>query len=280
MHAPRIFHAQQLTIVSLSVCWLSTIMIMTLPMYDYPEFREATDCWAAAIARFAGADVVLSRPHDYAAAWSRGDLVFSQTCGYPFTHAFRNSLLLVGTPHYMAPGCDGMRYSSRVFARDRRPLADYRGCIAAVNTADSMSGMLALKSFFAGLAPDGRFFGRAILSGGHINSLASLQRAEADVCAIDAVCVAYVRHYQPHLLEGLCDLGETIQVPGLPYVTRDADVRRWQDAVTAAAEDAALADVRSCLMIGGFTLTSPADYDVIPALETAVDQKGGLHLLD
>ena len=32
--------------------------------------------------------------------------------------------------------------------------------------------------------------------------------------------------------------------------------------------------------IGGFTLTSPGDYDVIPALETAVDQKGGLHLLD
>jgi ABC-type phosphate/phosphonate transport system substrate-binding protein len=255
-------------------------MIMTLPMYDYPEFMLATEAWAAAISRHAGRDVTLSRPDDYAAAWSRGDLVFSQTCGYPFTHAFRDSLRLIGTPHYAAPGCDGFRYSSIVFARDQRALVDYRGCVAAVNTADSMSGMLALKSFFASLARDGHFFERAILSGGHVNSLATLQRGDADVCAIDAVCVAYVRRHRPYLLKGLHQIGETSRVPGLPYVTREKDVRVWQDAVTAACADPALADVRTCLMINGFTVTQPSDYDVIPAIEAAVDALGGVRLLE
>ena len=253
---------------------------MTLPMYDYPEFAQATEAWAAAIARRAGVDVALTRPEDYAAAWSRADLLFSQTCGYPLTHAFRGSLLLVGTPHYAVPGCDGHRYSSVVFARHPRALSDYRGCVAAVNTADSMSGMLALKSFFSGLARDGRFFGRAILSGGHVNSLLCLQRGEADICAIDAVCVAYVRRHRPQLLEGLHHVGETPRVPGLPYVTRDRDVRRWQEAVAEATVDPDLADLRVRLMIGGFTPTQPSDYEVIPALEAAVERKGGLRLLE
>ncbi len=164
-------------------------MLMTLSMYDFPEVRDATTAWAAAIAKAAGAAVTLSRPEDYMGAWRRPDLVFSQTCGYPFTHEFRGVLSLVGTPHYSVPGCEGFRYSSFVFAREAREKAAYRGTVAAVNTPDSMSGMLALKSLFVDVAEQGRFFGRAVLSGGHLASLAMLQRGEADVCAIDAVCV-------------------------------------------------------------------------------------------
>ena len=252
---------------------------MTLPMYDFPEVRPATEAWAAAIARAAGAAVTLSRPDDFMSAWSRDDLVFSQTCGYPFTHEFRGKLGLVGTTHHAVPGCEGFRYSSFVFAREKREKAAYRGLTAAVNTPDSMSGMLALKSFFADQAENGVFFGKVVLSGGHLKSLAMLQRGEADVCAIDAVCVAYARRHQPQLLAGLHEVGRTPLVPGLPYVTRDPDVARWQRAVAACTTDPALAEVRDALMIGGFTVTSVADYDAIPALERAVEAKGGVRLL-
>ena len=255
-------------------------MLLTLPMYDYPELAGATEAWAAAIARFAGSDARLSRPEDYMGAWSREDLVFSQTCGYPFTHAFRNRLQLVGTPHYAVPGCDGFRYRSMVFAREKRAAADYRGSVAVVNTPDSMSGMLALKSFFVGHATNSLFFGRTIVSGGHLGSLGCLRREEADVCAIDAVCVAYARRYRPELLEGLHELGRTLSVPGLPYVTRDKDAQRWREAVAAAAAEPSLADVRAALMIGGFTVTEPAEYEAILELEAAVEAQGGLRLLD
>ena len=74
-------------------------MIATLPMYDWPEVREATDDFWAAMARCLGSDVRLSRPEDFAAAWTREDLLFSQTCGYPFTHALKDKVSLVATPH-------------------------------------------------------------------------------------------------------------------------------------------------------------------------------------
>jgi ABC-type phosphate/phosphonate transport system substrate-binding protein len=254
-------------------------MFATLQMYDYPEVREATDAWWAAIARHAGVALPLSRPDDYMGAWSREDLLFSQTCGYPFTHHFRGKLTLVGTPCYDVPGCTDFHYCSFVFAREKRQPADYRGLTAAVNTPDSMSGMLALKSFFVGHARDGRFFGKVVLSGGHLKSLALLQQGAADVCAIDAICVAYARRYQPQLLVGLHEIGRTPMVPGLPYVTRDAKAQRWQEAVAACAADPALAEVRSASMIGGFARTVPADYDAILALEEQVERQGGLALL-
>ena len=258
---------------------MSVPMFATLQMYDFPEAREATDAWWAAIARRAGVAAALSSPDDYMGAWARSDLAFSQTCGYPFTHGFRGALTLVGTPHYAVPGCEGFRYCSFVFARSARPSADYRGATAAVNTPDSMSGMLALKAFFAGHARDGQFFGRAVLSGGHLKSLALLQAGTADVCAIDAVCVEYARRFHPDLLEGLHVAGQSPLVPGLPYVTREADPRRWQEAVAACCADPELADVRARLMISGFTATKPSDYDAILRLEEDVERQGGLALL-
>lgn len=253
-------------------------MLLTLPMYDYPEIMTATEAWAAAIARYAGQDLALSRLEDYASAWQRDDLQFSQTCGYPLTHALRGRLSLIGTPQYGVPGCDGPRYSSTVFARVRRDLPDYRGSVAAINTPDSMSGMLALKSFFIPWALGGVFFGRAFLSGGHVRSLQALQAGTADVCAIDAVCLAYVRRYRPQLLTGLHQLGETPHVPGLPYVTRAADPSRWQQAVGQATLDPSLAEVRSALMISGFSRTTLADYDAILQLEASVEAQGGIRL--
>lgn len=254
-------------------------MIATLPMYDYPEVRAATDAWWKGIARHAGVDLPLSRPDDFMAPWSRDDLVFSQTCGYPFTHHFKGQLSLIGTPHFAVPGCEGFRYSSFVFAREEREVGGYHGTTAAVNTPDSMSGMLALKAFFVAHARDGRFFGNAVLSGGHLNSLAMLQRGEADVCAIDAICVAHARRHRPELLHGLHELGRAPLVPGLPYVTRDKDVARWQRAVVAAAVDPVLAEVRATLMIGGFTVTTAEDYAAILTLEADVERRGGLVLL-
>lgn len=95
-----IFASAKLSTLALAmscVIWLSLAMLMTLPMYDYPELAEATDAWASAIAHAAGYELKLSRLEDYAGAWERTDLQFSQTCGYPLTHGLRGRLSLVGT---------------------------------------------------------------------------------------------------------------------------------------------------------------------------------------
>ena len=123
-------------------------MIASLPMYDWPELRQATGDWWGAIADRLGIDVNLLHGPEGIAAWQSPDLLFSQTCGYPLTHALAGRVALVATPHYAADGCFGPNYCSIVFARREAPLPAFRGSIAAVNNPDSMSGMLALKLYY------------------------------------------------------------------------------------------------------------------------------------
>lgn len=259
-------------------------MLASLPMYDWPEISTATDAWWAGIARHAGLSFPLSRVADYAGLWRRDDLIFSQTCGYPFTHGFASSLELVATPHYDAEGCEGPNYLSFVFARERPSrLTDLAGTIAAVNMPDSMSGMLALKLVFGPFAKAGRFFRGAVGTGSHVASLAAVRSGTADVCAIDSVCVALARRYRPDYLEGLVEIARSPSVPGLPYVTSattSLDLRqKLRLALVAALDDPALAEPRAALLISGMSTLTPQDYQVIVKREQDCEARGGLDLL-
>jgi ABC-type phosphate/phosphonate transport system substrate-binding protein len=253
-------------------------MIASLPMYDWPEVREATDAWWHGLSRHLGLPVGLTRIADYAALWRDPSLVFSQTCGYPFTHDFRGRLKLLGTPHYDAEGCVGHRYCSIVFARAGTRIDDLRGGVAAFNNPDSMSGMLALQLVFAPLAKAGVFFAGTIETGGHRASLAAVRRGEADVCAIDAVCVAMARRHCPDELEGLVEIARSPLVPGLPYVTVAGDVARLREGLAAAFADPALREARAQLLLVGWSVLDPRDYDIIPDLEADMQKAGRLTL--
>jgi ABC-type phosphate/phosphonate transport system substrate-binding protein len=254
-------------------------MIASLPMYDWPELREATDAWWAGLARHLGVAVGLDRGPDHTGAWRRPDLLFSQTCGYPFTHELRGKVRLVATPHYGADGCNGPDYCSIVFAREVKPPAAFRGSLAAVNHDDSMSGMLALKLVFAPLAEHGRFFDSAFDSGGHIASLNAVRDGRADVCAVDAVCVALARRYRPDYLGGLVEIARSPMVPGLPYVTVAGDITKLRAGLAAAFADPTLNEARDRLLLTGHSVLDVKDYDRILELETAMEKSGGLALL-
>lgn len=254
-------------------------MIATLPMYDWPEVKAATDRWWNGMARHLHVDMPLSRLDSHAAAWNRDDLLFSQTCGYPFTHALAGSVKLVATPHYAVDGCEGPRYLSLILAREKAPLEKFRGGTAAVNAPESMSGMLALKLVFQPLAKQGKFFRLAVETGGHMNSLKAVREGRADVCAIDAVCVAMARRYRPEYLEGLVEVARSPMVPGLPYITRAGDAAAIRAALAHAFADPALQEARDQLFLSGFSALEPQDYDVITERETAMQQAGGLQLL-
>jgi ABC-type phosphate/phosphonate transport system substrate-binding protein len=254
-------------------------MIAALQMYDWPEVRQATNLWWQVVARHLGTPEELSRPDDYTAPWLRDDLLFAQTCGYPFTHVLKGKVSYLATPHYAADGCEGPNYCSIVMAREYRPLAAFRDGVAAVNTPDSMSGMLALKLVFAPLAEKGRFFSRAVETGGHLASLAAVQSGEADVCAIDCVCIAMAKRYRPEVLEGLVEIARSPLVPGLPWITRAGDPQAIRSALRAAFADPALKEALSALLLSGFSELPTGAYDRITDLEAEMEGKGGLKLL-
>lgn len=251
--------------------------IASLPMYDWPEVRGDTDMFWAALARELGVSGGLWRGKDHTQPWHSADLLFSQTCGYPFTHALRGDVKIVATPHYAAEGCEGPNYCSFLFAREQKPLVEFRGCVCAINADDSMSGMLALKLAFAPFAGQGRFFANAIKSGGHVASLQAVQSGAADVCAVDSVCVALAKQYRPSLLLGLHEVGRSPSVPGLPYITRAENVVSIQDALMRVFADDALQETRARLLLSGMSILMEQDYHVIPRLESEVEARGGLH---
>jgi ABC-type phosphate/phosphonate transport system substrate-binding protein len=249
-------------------------------MYDWPEVGEATDAWVQGILKHLGqARQTLDRNPDYVAGWRRHDLIFSQTCGYPFTHEFRGRLGYLATPHYAVPGCEGANYCSFIFAREHRRPADLHGSRAAINNRDSMSGMLALKLVFAPHAAEGHFFSRVIETGSHVGSMIAVRDGKADVCAIDSVCVALARRYRPDYVDGLVEIARSPMVPSLPFVTafgrHPAELRL---ALARAFADPELTPARAALFLDRHSVLAENAYDLILKLERQMEQAGGLEL--
>ncbi|HEY9537963.1 MAG TPA: PhnD/SsuA/transferrin family substrate-binding protein, partial [Kiloniellaceae bacterium] len=202
-------------------------MRASLPMYDLPGLEAATDAWWAGLAaafRAEGLHQVperLTREGGHAALWTAPDLLFSQTCGYPLTHALAGRVTLVATPIYDCPGCDGGRYRSEILVRAddaAGQLADLKGRRAAVNAADSQSGCHALRHAAMDLADEGHFFGSVVLTGSHRASMQAVAAGEADVCAIDCVTWCLLQRSEPALTTRLRVLASSQAAPALPYI--------------------------------------------------------------
>jgi ABC-type phosphate/phosphonate transport system substrate-binding protein len=131
--------------------------------------------------------------------WLSPELLFSQTCGYPFRNAIKGRVQILATPCYTAAGCEGPNYRSLVLVRaDAREqsLAELKGATVAFNSTDSQSGYNALRFLVAPLAKGGRFFGKTMETGGHALSLAAVAAGEADVAAVDCVSYALFQRYR------------------------------------------------------------------------------------
>jgi ABC-type phosphate/phosphonate transport system substrate-binding protein len=261
--------------------------VASLPMYDLPELRAATDAWweglAQAFRREGIADVPdsLDRRPTYKDVWLAPDLLFSQTCGYPLTHALAGRVELVATPCYAAEGCEGPGYCSFVIVSADSAasvIGDLRGARCAINALDSQSGCNALRSLVATVAEGGRFFGGVAITGGHRASLALVASAQADVAAIDCVTHGLLARHRPQALAGTRVLCRTASAPGLPYVTRagaDADLlRRLRGGLERALADAQLAEVRGELLLAAAAAVPLAAYDRIGDMENAAIAAG------
>jgi ABC-type phosphate/phosphonate transport system substrate-binding protein len=259
----------------------------SLPMYDLPELHAATDAWwqglARAFRREGLVDVpdVLDRRPDYQQVLLSPDLLFSQTCGYPLTHALAGKVTLLATPLYAVEGCKAADYCSLVIVAADNPaagIADLRGTRCAVNGPDSQSGCNALRALVAPLAEGGRFFGKVAVSGSHRASIGLVASGHADVAAIDCVTHALLSRHRPAVLAGTRVLCRTAAAPNLPYVTRagaaDDLLARLRGGLQRAMADPALTTVRDSLMLTGIAVLPLSAYDRITAMTTAAFTAG------
>lgn len=262
-------------------------MRASLPMYDLPEVAAATAAWWESLARAFRTEGIAEVPDRLTACpplpehWLHPDLLFSQSCGYPLTHALFGKVRLVATPCYDAPGCAGPIYRSLlIVAEDSRAgaLDDLRWARCAFNSADSQSGYNVLRAMAVPLARQGRFFSATVQTGSHRASIAAVRSGAAEVCAVDCVTHALLARHAPSALAGTRVLCETPAAPSLPYVTSaaadDALVERMRAAITRAIADPSAAAARDALLIAGAATLDLADYAPVLEMERAAAAAG------
>jgi ABC-type phosphate/phosphonate transport system substrate-binding protein len=251
--------------------------VASLPMYDWPEVRWATDAlWSAIAERLAerGIDAppTLDRDRPADDVWADPNLVFSQTCGWPYATRLIDRVRYVGTPVYDVPGCDGPLYSSMIVARNADEPAGFAALArrrVAYNSAGSFSGFVVLRAAMreAGVDPDSAAW---IETGGHRASVAAVASGEADIAAIDAICWALACEHEPAAVAKLSAFSATPLRPGLPLIT--ARARSDEDAETLAAAFAEaiaspdLANAAKALHLAGIVRFDERDYRRTAAL--------------
>lgn len=254
--------------------------IASLGMYDLPCLQAATDSlWTAIAARLrangvAGVPDRLDRDRGLGDIWRDETLLLAQTCGYPLMTALQGIVQVVAAPVYDLPGCAGAWHRSVLVVPAASPfqtLGALRGRRAAINNADSNTGMNLLRRAIAPLAEGRPFFAEVIETGAHLASVERVTRGEADLAAIDCVTFGLTLRHRPALLAGVRVIGETAPSPTLPFVTRRGashdEIALLRDAIAAAAADPRLSDATHALGLLGVQSATAADYEVLADYE-------------
>lgn len=244
-------------------------MIASLGMYDPAPLQGTNDRFWALIreglrARGVRAPEGLTRGEGaYWPAWRSPDLVFSQTCGFPFRARLYGQVTLVGTPDYGVEGCAPGQYRSVLVVRSDDPregLEAFDGAMMAYNEALSQSGYAAP---LAEAARRGIRFRLGAATGAHALSARAVAEGRADIAALDAVTWAVLSE-NGLAPPGLRVIDRTPPTPALPYIAAlGADTEATFAAVAEAIAALPAAD-RDRLHLKGLVRIPAEDYLAIP----------------
>jgi ABC-type phosphate/phosphonate transport system substrate-binding protein len=244
-------------------------MIASLGMYDRAETASANDRLWALIRdnlRDAGeaAPETLTRGEGaYWQAWQSRDLVFSQTCGFPFRAKLHDQVTLIGTPDYGIEGCPPGHYVSIYVARadDPRTLAEFDGAAFAYNEPLSQSGWAAPQNHATAI---GLHLRPTAPSGGHRLSALAVAEGRADFAAIDALTWQLLLQYEPWTAKLRKVTVTAPATPSLPYITaKSRDAELYFRATKAAIAALSPAD-RAILHLKDLIRIPPEAYLAVP----------------
>ena len=262
-------------------------LIASLPMYDWPEVREATDAlWTEIRLALRDEDIHAPDQLDRSApdATSQGSesLLLGQTCGLPYISHQYKTLRVVGSFHFDLE-CDPGDYHSLVVGRtgpaivgractpsikrdsDSSNSASFlRGSVVAFNEVGSQSGDAALRHLIAPLANGNSFLSDTVRTGSHREAIRAVSEGQADYCCVDAVSWLLALDHEP-AANNLQALLATPPSPGLPLVTHEHNQAKLPALRRAIANATDRLDQESAriLHLLGFRSRSSLDYDVL-----------------
>ncbi len=241
-------------------------------MYDRVEVMRANDqFWTAVCHALGYGPAELTRDMDVWDIWQSPELLFAQTCGYPYRARLHSHVTLIGTPDYGVPDCAPGYYNSVFIARandPRRNLGDFHAATFAYNEPMSQSGWAAPMSHMAAL---GIAFAYHVPSGGHVKSAQMVAFGDADIAAIDAVTWAMIEKYDA-FAKDLRLIARTTPTPGLPFIAAAGADRSKLFSALNAAIAALPSQTRDTLQIKAVVNIPVAQYLAIPTPD-GPDQK-------
>lgn len=246
--------------------------VAALPMYDWPEVRDATDAlWATIRAELihAGIDAPagLERRGNPETLWTDPNLTLSQTCGFPYANTLGGKVTLIGTPAYELDDASPGHYFSVLVARRSKPpetLTGLRDMRLAFNMTQSQSGFAApvrlLASNGCASTPE------PLETGAHRASVKAVAAGEADWAAVDAVSWKLAMRHEP-ATDDLVVFARTPETPALPLIT---SLRlAGQATVIADAIESALKrldpSIKGSLFLSGLARSKPQEYAPLAA---------------
>ncbi|MEL7278904.1 MAG: PhnD/SsuA/transferrin family substrate-binding protein [Pseudomonadota bacterium] len=239
-------------------------MHVSLPMYDFPAVRGATDrFWAAIRDALGKGPPQLSRGMNVWKAWEHPDLLLSQTCGLPYRGRLQGRVTLIGTPDYGLPGCAPGEYNSVFLARAHDPrtaLGAFNGASFAVNSSTSQSGWAGpiLHARSKGVS-----FGKNVKTGAHAASAQAVASGDADIAGVDALSWRFIQQ-EGGFSADLKVIDVTPPTPGLPFITAlDRNPGPLYEAIEAAILALSQTD-RDALSLEGLVWIDHATYCAVP----------------
>ncbi|MZR29401.1 phosphate/phosphite/phosphonate ABC transporter substrate-binding protein [Sneathiella litorea] len=245
--------------------------IALLPMYDWPEIRDATDAyWSALHDSLSDAGfsppTQLTRTEDPLPFWQHPNLLLGQTCGLPYVEKLAVDVSLVGTPAYDIDCGAGCYFSVIVVHKDSgiEELTDLDSAIFGYNDPLSQSGVAA---FFSHLASEGISLNKIrqykqVMS--HRNAITELAERHIDLASIDAITWEHAKRFVS-ATDKLTVIARTDPTPGLPLITAqrpEKEVDRIHHAVVEAIASLS-SDLQDTLLLSGLAATEETDYQLI-----------------
>jgi ABC-type phosphate/phosphonate transport system substrate-binding protein len=241
-------------------------------MYDWPEIRDATDAfWAALRPRIEAAGFAapeaLERTRPAESVWADPDLLFAQTCGLPYVAGAARAARIVATPVYTAEGCGAGRYSSAMVVRRGEAAAAAAPARFAVNDLGSLSGWAAPLAKLGAAA-----FEEIVTTGAHRASVVAVAEGRADAAAVDAMAWDLALRFEP-AAAALEVAGWTDDAPAPPYVTSslvESGARaKLRAALVETLVDEATEAIRAELRLARIVAFADVDYDPARRLAAA-----------
>ena len=244
----------------------SLSLIASLPMYDWPEQRNAHDqFWHLLQSKFIECGIVCpsSLLHDEDDAhWLNSNLLVGQTCGYPFATTLKNKVSYLATPVYDVTGCQGPYYSSALIAHKNNSIdfSALNECRFVFNGYSSLSGYRCVSAM---LGEPEEVFVTLHKSGSHRASAKAVAEGEADIAAIDAVCWHLLQMHDPEIAKDLQVIKWTPQRPSLPFITSLKTPNKTRNKIQKTLKNFGSFPA---LNIKGFEIIDTTEYDALAQL--------------